>query len=189
MTCAECHREIDERWNFCSYCGARVRPVFSHRKLMRSSTDSKIAGVCGGLADYLGIDSTIVRLFRFVSRPSCGRKGGKRLRVAAEVERVYFTFGLHVRSGIPHAGEIARVELGILRSVSARWFSRRRMVGRVSRLRGLGDRGTRQHTQCSCGGHPGSPRARVRPCGRVGFGAQLRGTIGHGNLLLHAMCG
>lgn len=63
MTCAECHREIDERWNFCSYCGARVRPVFSHRKLMRSSTDSKIAGVCGGLADYLGIDSTIVRLF------------------------------------------------------------------------------------------------------------------------------
>src|SRR5581483_6882318 len=69
---------------------------------------------------------------RFVSRPSCGRKGGKRLRVAAEVERVYFTFGLHVRSGIPHAGEIARVELGILRSVSARWLSRRRMVGRVS---------------------------------------------------------
>jgi phage shock protein PspC (stress-responsive transcriptional regulator) len=62
MNCSECHREIDERWNFCSYCGARVRPVFSHRKLMRSSTDSKIAGVCGGLAEYLGIDSTLVRL-------------------------------------------------------------------------------------------------------------------------------
>lgn len=63
MNCAECHREIDERWNFCSYCGARVRPVLSHRKLMRSATDSKIAGVCGGLAQYLGIDSTVVRLF------------------------------------------------------------------------------------------------------------------------------
>jgi phage shock protein C len=63
MTCAECHREIDERWNFCSYCGARVRPRFSHRRLMRSATDSKIAGVCGGLAEYLGVDSTIVRLF------------------------------------------------------------------------------------------------------------------------------
>ena len=63
MKCAECHREIDERWNFCSYCGARVRPVFSHRRLMRSSADSKIAGVCGGLAEYLGIDSTVVRLF------------------------------------------------------------------------------------------------------------------------------
>ena len=30
---------------------------------MRSATDSKIAGVCGGLAEYLGVDSTIVRLF------------------------------------------------------------------------------------------------------------------------------
>ena len=62
MTCAECHREIDERWNFCSYCGARVRPVFSHRRLMRSAKDSKIAGLCGGLAEYLDIDSTVVRL-------------------------------------------------------------------------------------------------------------------------------
>src|SRR6202051_5343250 len=63
MNCAEYHREIDERSNFCSYCGARVRPMFSHRRLMRSATDSKIAGVCGGLAEYLGVDSTIVRLF------------------------------------------------------------------------------------------------------------------------------
>ena len=64
MTCAECHREVDERWNFCSYCGARMRPAaHSHRRLMRSATDSKIAGVCGGLAEYLGVDSTIVRLF------------------------------------------------------------------------------------------------------------------------------
>ena len=63
MNCAECHREIEERWNFCSYCGARVRPAFSHRQLRRSATDSKIAGVCGGLAEYLGVDSTIVRLF------------------------------------------------------------------------------------------------------------------------------
>jgi phage shock protein PspC (stress-responsive transcriptional regulator) len=63
MNCAECNREVDERWNFCSYCGARMRPAFSHRRLMRSATDSKIAGVCGGLAEYLGVDSTIVRLF------------------------------------------------------------------------------------------------------------------------------
>jgi len=63
MNCSECHREIDERSNFCSYCGVRLRPMFSHRRLMRSATDSKIAGVCGGLAEYLGVDSTIVRLF------------------------------------------------------------------------------------------------------------------------------
>jgi phage shock protein C len=63
MTCTQCHKEIDERWNFCSYCGARLRPLLSHRRLMRSPTDVKIAGVCGGLAEYLGVDPTIVRLF------------------------------------------------------------------------------------------------------------------------------
>ena len=29
---------------------------------MRSSTDCKLGGVCGGLAEYLDVDSTIVRL-------------------------------------------------------------------------------------------------------------------------------
>ena len=29
---------------------------------MRSATDYKIAGVCGGIAEYLDIDSTVVRL-------------------------------------------------------------------------------------------------------------------------------
>jgi len=29
---------------------------------MRSSTDTRIAGVCGGVAEYLDTDSTIVRL-------------------------------------------------------------------------------------------------------------------------------
>lgn len=32
-------------------------------KLYRSRTDAMIGGVCGGLANYLGIDSTLVRLF------------------------------------------------------------------------------------------------------------------------------
>lgn len=32
------------------------------KKLYRSTTDKKIAGVCGGIAAYFGIDSTIVRL-------------------------------------------------------------------------------------------------------------------------------
>jgi phage shock protein C len=35
-----------------------VRPA----RLSRSSTDRKIAGVCGGLAAYFGIDSTLVRI-------------------------------------------------------------------------------------------------------------------------------
>jgi phage shock protein PspC (stress-responsive transcriptional regulator) len=37
------------------------------KKLFRSVTDRKIAGVCGGLGEYLGIDPTIVRLIAVVS--------------------------------------------------------------------------------------------------------------------------
>jgi phage shock protein C len=32
------------------------------KRLLRSTTDRQIAGVCGGLAEYLGVDSTLVRL-------------------------------------------------------------------------------------------------------------------------------
>ncbi|MCQ2500603.1 MAG: PspC domain-containing protein [Lachnospiraceae bacterium] len=32
------------------------------KKLCKSSNDKKIAGVCGGIAEYFGIDSTIVRV-------------------------------------------------------------------------------------------------------------------------------
>ena len=32
------------------------------KRLYRSRHDSKIAGVCGGLAEYFNIDSTLVRL-------------------------------------------------------------------------------------------------------------------------------
>ena len=32
------------------------------RKLYRSDTDKKIAGICGGLGEYLDIDPTVIRL-------------------------------------------------------------------------------------------------------------------------------
>lgn len=32
------------------------------KKLYRSRTDKKIAGVCGGLAEYFDMDATIIRL-------------------------------------------------------------------------------------------------------------------------------
>ena len=32
------------------------------KKLYKSRTDRKLAGVCGGLAEYLNMDATIVRL-------------------------------------------------------------------------------------------------------------------------------
>ena len=34
----------------------------SEKKLYLSSTDKKIGGVCGGIAEYLGIDSTLLRI-------------------------------------------------------------------------------------------------------------------------------
>ena len=32
------------------------------KRLHKSATDKKLAGVCGGLAEYFGVDSTIIRL-------------------------------------------------------------------------------------------------------------------------------
>jgi phage shock protein C len=67
MNCAKCQRDITEYSNFCYYCGARQQapqigaPVVQKR-LTRSTTDTKIAGVCGGLAEYMDVDSTVVRL-------------------------------------------------------------------------------------------------------------------------------
>ena len=33
-----------------------------NKKLYRSTTDKKLAGVCGGVAEYFGCDVTIIRL-------------------------------------------------------------------------------------------------------------------------------
>ena len=37
-------------------------PPASSRKLMRSRTHKIIAGVCGGIAEYLDVDPTVVRI-------------------------------------------------------------------------------------------------------------------------------
>ncbi|MGG6314511.1 PspC domain-containing protein [Paenibacillus macerans] len=37
------------------------------RKLYRSVTDKQISGLCGGLAAWLGVDSTVVRLIAVVA--------------------------------------------------------------------------------------------------------------------------
>jgi phage shock protein C len=68
MICCNCRRDIAEYSNFCYYCGARQPRAAApgspagQKRLMRSSVDCKIAGVCGGLAEYLEADSTIIRL-------------------------------------------------------------------------------------------------------------------------------
>jgi phage shock protein C len=67
MICTHCQRDIPDYSNFCYCCGMRQQapnpgPSRGYKRLMRSSRDRKIAGVCGGIAEYLEIDSTIVRL-------------------------------------------------------------------------------------------------------------------------------
>ncbi|NLM40641.1 MAG: PspC domain-containing protein [Firmicutes bacterium] len=37
------------------------------RKRLVRSRDRKIAGVCGGIADYLGIDPTVIRLIWLIA--------------------------------------------------------------------------------------------------------------------------
>ncbi len=44
------------------------------RKLYRSRTDRMIGGVCGGMAEYFGIDPTLVRL-AFVAAALLGGPG------------------------------------------------------------------------------------------------------------------
>jgi phage shock protein C len=39
----------------------------TEKRLYRSTTDRRVAGVCGGLAAYFGLDSTLVRILYFVA--------------------------------------------------------------------------------------------------------------------------
>ena len=41
---------------------ARREHTWRAKRLRRSVTDAKVAGVCGGIADYFGIDATAARL-------------------------------------------------------------------------------------------------------------------------------
>lgn len=66
MICVHCQRELRDDSTFCSGCGVRVtaEPVAggsAAARLTRSQSERKLAGVCGGLAEYLRVDPTLVR--------------------------------------------------------------------------------------------------------------------------------
>jgi phage shock protein PspC (stress-responsive transcriptional regulator) len=70
MYCSNCGKEIGEHPAFCQFCGTRVAPVpptytvpppGPKRPFARYSGDKKIAGVCGGVARYFDLDSSLVR--------------------------------------------------------------------------------------------------------------------------------
>ena len=62
MYCNSCGKAIAEDARFCSYCGNAVANSRAARKLFRSRTDRKIAGVCAGMGHYLDLDTSLVRV-------------------------------------------------------------------------------------------------------------------------------
>jgi phage shock protein C len=63
MFCPQCGEEYRERVNYCCHCGTVLpAPVSPKQRLRRSLQDKKIAGVCGGFAEHLDLDPTLVRL-------------------------------------------------------------------------------------------------------------------------------
>src|ERR1700688_3928318 len=71
MICNSCQRNIADGSKFCYNCGARqamtgepdvASVTGGPKKLMRSSTDKKLGGVCAVLADYFDMVPTLVRV-------------------------------------------------------------------------------------------------------------------------------
>jgi phage shock protein C len=72
MYCNTCGKMIAEDGRFCSHCGNVVGVPPMPKKLMRSRADRKIAGVCSGLAQYLDLDTSLVRILWFFITLACG---------------------------------------------------------------------------------------------------------------------
>ena len=64
MFCTQCGTELPDVAFFCSQCAAPTgrAPKTPPEPLMRSATDKKIAGVCGGMAKYFAMDPTVMRI-------------------------------------------------------------------------------------------------------------------------------
>ncbi len=67
MYCTRCGVELNDQSRFCSQCGAptgRTREAgpTTVNRLSRPMQEAKIAGVCAGVARYLGVDVSLVRI-------------------------------------------------------------------------------------------------------------------------------
>ena len=72
MFCTKCGVEIEERDRFCKQCGTATgrgiqqAPHTVYNRLSRPRDDRKVAGVCSGIARYLGVDPVLVRILLVV---------------------------------------------------------------------------------------------------------------------------
>ncbi len=73
MFCTKCGIEMKESDRFCAQCGTPtgrgVRPPVPggvYNRLSRPRDDRKVAGICSGIARYLGVDVTLVRILAVV---------------------------------------------------------------------------------------------------------------------------
>ncbi len=73
MYCSSCGIEIPDTSRYCQQCGvatgnytSRSATPSAGRVFSRPRTDKKIAGVCAGIARYMSIDVTLVRVVMLV---------------------------------------------------------------------------------------------------------------------------
>jgi len=68
MYCTSCGTQLQDTANYCSECGRQTAratstgPRQAPRRLYRLAYDKKWAGVCAGLARYMDVDVTLIRL-------------------------------------------------------------------------------------------------------------------------------
>ena len=67
MYCTSCGTQLQDTANYCSECGSQTgratpRAQQAPRRLYRLAYDKKWAGVCAGLAKYMDVDVTLIRI-------------------------------------------------------------------------------------------------------------------------------